>query len=555
MTESEDIVDSRQGEGIMAWLTEPPTDAGLWFADDDGWTLHSYAELATGARRAATLLRDAGVAPGNTVLVICPNSPDFVAMFFGSLLCGATPAPVGMPGAFQTRDAYLTHVGRLLQLVAPAAVATTDKILQQFGGAADVMGIPVVTDSGTSALTLAEPAAPPFLGLLQFSSGSTALPKGVRISLRALNANVNTIREWVEWTPTDRLVSWLPFHHDMGLIGGLLAPMSQRRDNWIIRPDQFLRSPLRWLGAMSELRATVTPSPTFGLAHVLRKVRPEGLRGLDFSAWRTLIVGAERVDPGVLRDFTEFLAPQGFRRETLMPAYGLAEVTVGACGARPNTGWRSVTVDTASLSLGQPIRTGEPGAGSEIVGCGVPMPGMDLRIVDASGEPLPSGYFGEIEVSGPSLAQGYLGADDGGQFASGAFRTGDAGFVVDGELYVVGRLGDSLKRLGKWIFAEEIERVALELSPRPARTVLLLGTLEGRDTAVVVLEVLDEETAALIGKAMAKQPFDLHVELRRAPTGWIRRTTSGKPMRRRMWKQLLAEPDATEVLWHSHRTD
>ncbi|MBQ1026048.1 AMP-binding protein [Micromonospora sp. C95] len=539
-----------RSENILAWLEDPATDTGLRFADGDGWQLHPYAELSMRARRAATLLQAAGVRPGSTVLVVCPTSPDFVAMFFGTLLSGATPATVGIPASFQSRTAYLAHIDRLRRLVGPAAIATTPELRSSLGDVTEILGTPVVTDSGESDVDLSAPLPLSDIGILQFSSGSTAEPKGVRVSLEAINANVTSIRDWLDWGPDDRLVSWLPLHHDMGLVGGLLAAMSRSSDIWLLRPDQFIRSPHRWLSAFSEMSATTSASPTFGLAHVLRRVRPADLDGLDLSTWRTLIVGAERVEPAVLRSFADLLAPYGFRREVLLPAYGLAEVTLAASATRPRTGWRSVTVDPASLALGQPVGVRTTGQGTEITSCGTALPAMGLRILDEAGEPLPDGTFGEIEVSGPSLAQGYVGADDAGHFARGALPTGDAGFLLHGELYVVGRLGDSLKQLGKWVFAEEIERVAVDVSPRPNRTVAMLGTLDGRDTAVVVVEGIDPIGAALVGKALTKHALGLRVEVRRGRTGWIQRTTSGKPMRRKMWERLVDDPALTELLWH-----
>jgi acyl-CoA synthetase (AMP-forming)/AMP-acid ligase II len=178
---------------------------------------------------------------------------------------------------------------------------------------------------------------------------------------------------------------------------------------------------------------------------------------------------------------------------------------------------------------------------------------MAVRVVDGSGEAVPDGVLGEIEVRGPSVALGYVGDDHDEQFLDGAVRTGDAGFLDAGQLYVVGRLGESVKHLGRWVFPEDLERAAREASARPLRTTVLLGTVGSQDMAVVIAEAIDAEAAAQIGSAVAQQPHNLRVVVRRAPPGWIQRTTSGKPMRRAMWQQLITSHENTPVLWDTAR--
>jgi acyl-CoA synthetase (AMP-forming)/AMP-acid ligase II len=256
----------------------------------------------------------------------------------------------------------------------------------------------------------------------------------------------------------------------------------------------------------------------------------------------------------VVQSFTELLTPHGFDPEAVMPAYGLAEVTLAATGVRAGEGVRTIRADSRSLAVGREVgiaASDQPGF--ELVGCGAPLAGMAVRVVDGSGEAVPDGVLGEIEVRGPSVALGYVGDDHDEQFLDGAVRTGDAGFLDAGQLYVVGRLGESVKHLGRWVFPEDLERAAREASARPLRTTVLLGTVGSQDMAVVIAEAIDAEAAAQIGSAVAQQPHNLRVVVRRAPPGWIQRTTSGKPMRRAMWQQLITSHENTPVLWDTAR--
>ena len=229
-----------------------------------------------------------------------------------------------------------------------------------------------------------------------------------------------------------------------------------------MRPEDFLRAPLRYLECFADGRARLSAMPTFGLAHLVKRVRSDQLDGLDLRGWRTLIVGAERVRRRALRRFEALLGPAGFAPTALAPAYGLAEGTLAVTGPRTDR-WRSAPL------LDDP--------GVEVVGCGTPVLGAEVTIVDDQGVVVPDGTAGEIVVGGPSVAEGYLDpgavAERGTRFVDGRLVSGDAGFVLDGELFVLGRLGDSLKLRGREVFAEELEAV-LDRHGIPARRVAAL---------------------------------------------------------------------------------
>lgn len=539
------------GPTILDWLADPATDRGLHFADTvgDGWTFVSYARLAALVARAAGQLRAAGVEPGQVVPLACPTSPTFVAGFFGALALGATPCPVAPPVTYRDPAAYARHLARVVDLVGARVMVTTT------AGAAGVSDRGVTVLAGIDAehpgLERIEPAPP--VAVVQFSSGSTGPQRGVQVSMAAMTANLAGIRSWLSYAEGDAMVSWLPLHHDMGLVGALLMPMTVGTDVWLLRPEQFLRSPTRWLSPFAQ-GATTSVAPTFGLAHLLRRTRATDLHGLDLRTWRALVVGAEPVRGEVLDAFARLLAPHGFGPAALLPAYGLAEATLAVTGTRPGRG-RRVRILPGTLAPGQPVHvTDDASVGVELVGSGEPLPGVQVRLVDPGGVPVPDGAAGEIELRGCTVATGYL-ADDGPGRFDGVVRTGDVGFRRDGNLFVVGRLGDSAKQFGRWLFAEELELVAVARSPRPTRTVVLLDA--GADGASVVAVVEDDlgDSAAAIGGALANRVTPARVRVFSAPEGWIARTTSGKPQRREMWRRLASGDTAVAVRWDSLQPD
>jgi acyl-CoA synthetase (AMP-forming)/AMP-acid ligase II len=535
---------------LFDWLERPPPGRGLRFAGtDDDWDFWSYQRLAEAARRVAHTLRENGVGRGDGVLVICPASAQFVAYFYGTLLAGAVPTPVAGPSTYQDREHYRDHLVRLGALVGARAALVDDTAAPEARTVADTTGW-LLLEQIPAGPTFDGPATPE-LAVVQFSSGSTGPQKGVRIPRAAMGANVRAIRDWLQFDPDrgDGFASWLPVYHDMGLVGGLVFPMAYGADLWLLRPEQFIRHPLRWLRCFAPGLATTTTTATLGLTQLLRRVRPEHLAGLDLSGMRTLIVGAERVEEGVVRAVADLLRPCGFDPAAVLPAYGLAESTLAVNGVRHADRRRTVAVDPASLMFGERVRAvpdDDPG-GTTLVGCGRPLGGMTTTVVDDDGHALGDGILGEIEVRGASVAEGYV----GGPRFDGVLRTGDAGFLVDGELFVVGRLGDCVKLFGRWLFAEDVERVAQAVSPRPGRTVCLLGALDGRNTAAVVIEGAAGAGAAAVGVALRRHFAELRILVVTAPTGWIQRTTSGKAMRRPMWQRLTAERGALPVAWNS----
>jgi acyl-CoA synthetase (AMP-forming)/AMP-acid ligase II len=284
----------------------------------------------------------------------------------------------------------------------------------------------------------------------------------------------------------------------------------------------------------------------------VKRCRRSALAGFDLSGLRGIVLGAERIDTRVLDAFLDLVTAYGASRDIFVPAYGLAESTVGVTGAPKQRGVRTFTVDTGSLALGTRVASAEPGAaGLVLVSCGSPLTGVGVRLLDEDGSPVGDDMLGEIEVSGTSLASSYLNADGTQTPLGDAIRTGDAGFLHDGELYVVGRLGDGVKELGRWVFAEDLEAVAAQVSPAPAHTVALTGALNGRNTGVVLVGADVEDAASGIGRAVREAAGGVRVLVYSCSSAAIRRTTSGKPMRRAMWTELTEETTRAVLRWDS----
>ena len=536
---------------LLSWLETATTDRGIQFAGpDDAWSWWPYERLARLARRAAWGLAERGVRAGDAVVLVQRSGPDFVAALFGTMLAGAVPAVAAPPASFQDPDQYGDHFARILRTARPALVVTEADLaarLDRLGAGAT--GAPIAAFADVVAALDEDQRTPDRpradLALLQFTSGSSGPARGVRVPFAALEANVGAIRRWLRMGEGDATASWLPVHHDLGLIGCLLTPIVDGGDLWLLRTGDFVRRPLRYLECFARRGATLTAMPAFGIEHVVRRVRPGDLEGLDLSGWRAAIVGAERLDAAMLDRFHELLAPHGLRRETLLPAYGLAEATLAVTGLPVHEGWRALDVDPASLAVGRRLAPGHPGAPGEsvrLVGCGRPLAGTAVTVVDDAGSPLPDGHVGVVVVAGPQVAAGYVGeagAESLTAFSGEVLWTGDAGAIVDGQLYVAGRLGDSTKVRAGTLFAEELELLVAGRGVPSHRVAVALGSHRGVPTAVAVLERPRAGWTELVRDLLRRRCETGEVFVVPVEAGGIARTSSGKPRRRHIWQAFV----------------
>jgi len=534
---------------ILAWLQCPRVDRGIRFARDaGGWDAYCYEELGDMARRAGGQVA-AATDPGSSIAIIVPTGPDFVAAFYGALLAGCTPCPIAPPGFFQDVPTYRRHLARVLRAARPGLVVTDSTLLDvvsQAAGNAATSCPPVKLDLDTDERIDALPPAD--LALLQFTSGSSGTPKGARVTFANLEANVDTIARWSGQAGKRDIAAWLPLYHDMGLIGCLLTGVSYQSGISFLRPDQFVREPARWIKCFDRDGAGLTATPTFGLAYAAKRCPADALSELDLSGFSQAIIGAERVDAGALHAFAKRFEHLGFDPRAFAPAYGMAEATLAVTGTPVNEEPTAAWIDPAALRFGHRVRArrgsledaARSGRGSEwLVSSGRPLAATDVSIVDDTGNELGEGGLGEIVVRGPSVVDGYEGSTQGGstRFAGDRLYTGDAGFMLEGELYVLGRMGDAISTRGRTLYLEDLEARLSRVPGIPTgRCVVIAGQRR-------VVALVEAQPGAWIRQArdiLAKTCGpDVDVSIYCGDRGCIQRTSSGKTRRNAMWRDLL----------------
>ncbi|MEU1983928.1 AMP-binding protein [Nocardia sp. NPDC019395] len=540
---------------VRGWLVRPASDTGVYFADEGtGWDYRSYTDLAELSWSVAALMREHGMRAGAGVCVIMPTGFPCAAAFYAVWACGGVFTPVAPP-MYGDMEQYVAHVGSILRQAQPLLVLTSSEfrdLARQAHEAAGRTDEPVVVDPGSlpAAPERRELAEPDECALLQFTSGSTGTPRGVRVSWRNLANNIAMISTLVDWRPGEAMVSWLPLYHDMGLVGAFLTTVTNQGDLHLMRPDQFVRDPVRWLRAMTH--AQHSPSPSFALGYVAHRVRPEDIADLDLSGWRTLAVGSEPVEVADLQSFAELTAPQGFSMNAYTLAYGLAEATLMVTSSARDRPITSLRLDTAALRFGEPVTVlatealsdGHTVTGSGwINGLGFSTPESTVRVVDADGRPLPEGTLGEMAVAGDSVALGYSGppvAASSTRISDGVLYTGDAGFLYRGEVFVLGRMGSSLKVRGRPVFMEDIEsRVAQETGITKGKLAAVAIPDAGEQGIALFAEAAPGEWIAQARGIVAGQLGPAQtVTVVTGPRGMISRTSSGKPRRRHMWQRF-----------------
>ena len=468
-----------------------PHPSGVTFTDlGERETVLAWGEIHARARRAAAALAARGIAPGDRVAIVLRTEPAFLDAFFGTLLAGAVPVPLYPPVRLGRIDEYLASTARMVA-VSGSRLLVTGGAVRRLLGEVVARARPALGCVAAEALTrgsreLERRVRPSDLSLVQFSSGSTVDPKPVALTHANTVAQVSSILALLRPTPADRLVSWLPLYHDMGLIGGLLGALSYPGPCVLIPPEHFLARPALWLRAIGRHRATISPAPSFAYAYAAERVRDEELSGLDLRSWRVALDGAEPVSPRVLRRFAQRFAPLGFDARALTPVYGLSEAALAVTFTPVGRGWRSRRLDPAALAARGAVEEGP----REVVSVGVPVPGVEVMVRGDAGEPLPPRRLGRICARGPSVMAGYLGQPEATSraLAHGWLDTGDLGFVEDGELYVHGRAKDVVILRGANHAPEELEApLAAVAGLRPGCAVALGFDPDGEGEELLLL--------------------------------------------------------------------
>ena len=513
----------------------------------------TYAELDRQARKVAGKLQSLGAA-GERALLLYPPGLEYITAFFGCLYAGVTAMPAFPPRPNRPMPRLQGMVGDAKVKVALASSAVLDNLEQRFTHAPELRDLCWLNTENVPDSFEADWTPPAIsrdsLAFLQYTSGSTSIPKGVMLSHGNLLHNLELIRNAFECTAECNSVFWLPPYHDMGLIGGILEPLYTGGSTVLMAPVAFLQSPFRWLDAISRTRAVISGAPNFAYELCVQKITPEQLTKLDLSSWDLAFNGAEPVRPETLDRFAERFAPCGFRREAFYPCYGLAEATLLVTGSTRSAAPVLRSFVAKALEKNQ-VREDAGADAKTLVGSGRCPEVQSVVIVNPETcLPCPSGEVGEIWVEGGSVAQGYWNRPEeserifrarlaNGQ--SGTFlRTGDLGFLVDGELFVTGRAKDLIILQGKNHYPQDIELTVEESSKavRPCCVAAFAAEIEGDEKLIVVAEIEREargqnhdETLAAIRRAVAEHHDIAVCSIVLIKTLTIPKTSSGKIQR------------------------
>lgn len=495
---------------VLIWHAgEHPDRPHVRLLDGDGSTSTiSYGALRSGAARVAAGLHDLRLPGGSHVAIMLPTGADYLYTFFGVLMAGAVPVPIYPPArASQIEEHLRRHAGILDNARTPLLITverarTVARLLEaRVASLTRIATVAELTRTGTTTAPAEVCAAD--VAFLQYTSGSTGDPKGVVLTHANLLANIRAMGQAIEADSRDVFVSWLPLYHDMGLIGAWLGSLYYGIPLVLMSPVTFLTGPARWLRAIHEHGGTLTAAPNFGYELCLKRLDAADIDGIDLSSLRLAFNGAEPVSPGTLRDFTRRFAPAGLRSEALAPVYGLAEAAVGVAFPPLGRGPRIDRVDRECFlreGVATPAAAGDDDA-MEFVGCGRALPGYALRVIDAAGRAVAERVQGRLEFVGPSATSGYFRNPEATArlFDHGWLDTGDLAYLADGEVFITGRVKDTIIRAGRNLYPFELEDAIGRLPGVRAGCVAVVGARDpdrATERVVVIAETRETDAGA-----------------------------------------------------------
>ncbi|WP_438043180.1 amino acid adenylation domain-containing protein [Sorangium sp. So ce128] len=559
---------------------------GYSFRDDSGKIVArmSYADLARRARQVASALRQVAE-PGERAILLYEPGLEYIVAFFGCVYAGLVAVPAYPPDPARI-ERTLPRLSAILKDARAGLVLSTGAITSMAVhlferapelGAARWVATDELPAEGQGAFR--PPAlGPASLAFLQYTSGSTGTPKGVMLSHRNLLHNLESISRCFGAHRGSTGVIWLPPYHDMGLIGGILEPLYHGFNVALMSPLTFLRHPLRWLQAISEEGATISGGPNFAFELCVRKSSPEDRRSLDLRSWEVAFCGAEPVRPETLDRFAAAFGPCGFRKAAFYPCYGLAEGTLIVSGGKAGDGPIMGASSAAALEQGRAEEAAAGEAGARLlVGCGRSLPDQELVVVHPEAlTACPAGHVGEIWLRGPSVAQGYWGRaeETKGTFRArlatgepGEFlRTGDLGFLKNGELFVTGRRKDLIILRGRNHYPQDIELTVEQSHPaiRSGCSAAFAVEVDGEERLALALEIDVRKERDLRARLSACEAAIGAIRERLAmehdlqphavallPPGSIPKTSSGKIQRHACRAAFLGGELQTELLWRA----
>ena len=517
--------------------------------------VYPFSELRSDALTMAYRLIAHGVKKDDRIAMVAETGPEFAALFCGAIYAGAWPVPLPLPTSFGGKESYIDQLAVQLQSSDPKILFYPAEIAEMAGAAAARQGCEGITWQDFAMAPAPEctlPAAhPDDICYLQYSSGSTRFPHGVAVTHASLLNNLAGHSHGMKIQQSDRCVSWLPWYHDMGLVGCFLSLIANQISVDYLKTEDFARRPLAWLDLISRNPGTsCSYSPTFGYDICARRISSQSnvAERFDLSRWRIAGNGADMIRPDVMQGFVNAFAPAGFKASAFLPSYGLAEATLAVTIMPPGEGIRVELVEEERLS-GTPRDLSRPARYRAIVNCGKAVKDMAIEIRGESGNVLPDHHIGKVWCKGPSVMVGYFRDPEATEacMQDGWLDTGDMGYLVDGYLFIVGRAKDMIIINGKNHWPQDIEW-AVEQLP---------GFHQGDIAAFSVENDSGEEVPAVLVHCRVSDPAErvkLHDQIKdkvRSITGMncvvelvpprtLPRTSSGKLSRAKAKKLYLS---------------
>ena len=506
--------------------------------------VYPFSELQSDAMDAAHRLIGFGINPGDRVALIADTEPRFCALFFGAIYAGALPVPLPLPTSFGGKESYIDQIGVQLDSCKPAILLFPDEIEELASAAANSRAIPSLgwdsfAERDASARDL-PPAKSSDIAYLQYSSGSTRFPHGVAVSHAALLHNVGSHSHGMLVNEKDRCVSWLPFYHDMGLVGCFISMVCNQVSTDYLKTADFARRPLSWLDLISRNPgSSCSFSPTFGYEICARRIGSQSnvTERFDLSRWRIAGNGADMIRPDVMQRFTDAFAPAGFDAKAFLPSYGLAEATLAVTIMPPGEGMEVELVEETELSGEAQADGSRPKRYRAIVNCGKPVRDTLIEIREEDGSLLPEKAVGKVWMQSPSVMDCYYRDQEATDacLVDGWLDTGDMGYLSGGYLYIVGRAKDMIIINGKNHWPQDIEWAVEQLPGFKAGDIaaFAITTPGGDETPAVLVQCRTSDEIERVRlreeireKVRAITGMNCVIEL--VPPRTLPRTSSGK---------------------------
>ena len=535
-------------------------------------TVLPYSELREQAQSAARRLLSLDLKRGDRIAVVADTHPDFIILFFACQYAGLVPFALPVPLNLGSHDLYIKQLrGMLKSGGAKIALAHKEFIGFLDEAVADDSLAWMGTREQLSAVPLSDsplqPNQPDEPAYLQFTSGSTKNPQAVVITGKAVMSNLQGIvKSGLKVRRGDRCASWLPFYHDMGMVGFVLGPIASQLSVDYLPTRDFALRPLQWLRLISRNRCTIAFAPPFGYELCARRIRDADLRQLDLSSWRVAGVGAEMLRASAFNNFATKMAAAGFDSAAFLPCYGLAEASLAATFSELGRGLDVMAIDALAMAeRGTAVRVASGRRKvNKIVNCGRAIPEHDIRIVDNDGKALPDLRVGRVLIKGPSLMSGYLNDEEGTRqvmLEDGWLDTGDLGYLFEQNLFLTGRRKDIIIVNGRNIRAQDLEELAEDLDEirMGEASAFDIEDADGQQTIVLVVECrLADSTArqSLISRLQRKiyQGFGIYCYVDLVPLHTLPRTSSGKLSRVAARKGFMERVDLKQTAAAQLRT-